>query len=85
MAERKEDFFKSQIGTQAAVMNAWMLWKRESAWSADDVQVALPQIPMDAIVGHLTRLAGDHESRGGFLIRDKPGLFRVNPDKSPLR
>ncbi len=84
MAPRKEDFFKSAIGSQAAVMNAWMLLHRDSTWTVNDIQAAIPEIDVQAIEGHLVRLAGRHATRGGFLLRTAPGVFRVNPEKSPV-
>lgn len=81
---RQEDFFKTQLGDQAAVMNAWMLWRRDRDFTAKDMAAELPTIPLSAIQGHLQRLVGEHPERGGFLIRVAPGTFCVNPAKSPL-
>ncbi len=84
MSIRHEDFFKSALGSQAAVMNAWMLWKRGKQFTAKDMSAELPTIPLAAINGHLQRLAGDDPSRGGFLARVAAGTYEVNSEKSPL-
>ncbi len=81
MAEREEDFFKSALGSQAAVMNAWILWKKDLEFTSDDIVAAIPEIKLSAVKGHLDRLAGDHPTRGGFLVRVAPGVYRINTEK----
>lgn len=80
---RREDFFGSELGSQAAVMNARMLWHKDETWSAKDLQNAIPEIPLSAIRGHFARLSGDHPTRGGFIIQLGKGVYGINHCRCP--
>ena len=81
---RQVDFFESAIGSQAAVMNAWILWrfKEKKPWTIEDLKTALPCVTETAVEPHLWRLRNDEE-RGGYVIEvgGKSGLFEANPAK----
>ncbi len=65
MSTRREDFFKSALGSQAAVMNAWMLWKRSEQFTAQDMSAELSTVPLRA-------------PRGRTAVRDIYEVTRSN-------
>jgi hypothetical protein len=85
MAKRlPPDFFDSQFGTQAALMNAWILWRHQEdlePWTKEDLISALPCVTPSAVEPHLRRLARDAR-RGGYLSEDGSG-YRLAPDILP--
>lgn len=83
---RQEDLFESAIGSQAAVMNAWILWrfKAKKPWTIEDLKAALPCVTETAVEPHLWRLRND-KKRGGYVIEvtGESGLFEANSAKVP--
>lgn len=84
---RQVDFFESAIGSQAAVMNAWILWrfKEKKPWTIEDLKTALPCVTDTAVEPHIRRLHKDEE-RGGYVMEvvGQRGVFQANPDKVPF-
>ncbi|MBL8812377.1 MAG: hypothetical protein JNM43_19590 [Planctomycetaceae bacterium] len=84
---RQEDHFESAIGSQAAVMNAWILWrfKEKKPWTIEDLKAALPCVTDTAVEPHIRRLRKDSE-RGGYVmeVTGQSGLFEANPAKVPF-
>ena len=78
------DFFESQIGTQASVMNAWILWQHQEnrePWRKEDLFSALPCVTPSAVEPHLRRLTKDAR-RGRYLI-ESSGDNRINAELLP--
>ena len=86
MAPRmKPDFFETRFGHQAALMNAWILWRyriKQEPWSMADLADALPCVTTSAVDPHIRRLLKSGR-RGEYLFQSDDGKFHVNPDRLP--